>query len=108
MVRAIGVSIHGRKRAGKLAEDSPLDMLMIHYNAAHSGATRRMLPLYGSFSFLFAPDPAGKLQPVGQLAFHGALKRCLMHSFAVLFPPRRDESKIQAPLNAVQMRASSM
>jgi len=38
MVRAIGVSIHDRNRAGKLAEDSPLDMLMIRYNAAHTGA----------------------------------------------------------------------
>ena len=37
MVRAIGVSIHDRKRAGLLAEDSPLDMLMIRYNAAHPG-----------------------------------------------------------------------
>jgi aryl-alcohol dehydrogenase-like predicted oxidoreductase len=37
-VRAIGVSIHDRKRAGKLAEDSPLDLLMIRYNAAHPGA----------------------------------------------------------------------
>ena len=44
MVRAIGVSIHDRKRAGKLAEDSPLDMLMIRYNAAHTGAERDIFP----------------------------------------------------------------
>ena len=43
-VRAIGVSIHNRKRAGKLAEDSPLDMLMIRYNAAHPGAERDIFP----------------------------------------------------------------
>ncbi len=43
-VRAIGVSIHDRKRAGKLAEDSPLDMLMIRYNAAHSGAEQDIFP----------------------------------------------------------------
>jgi aryl-alcohol dehydrogenase-like predicted oxidoreductase len=45
MVRAIGVSIHDRKRAGKLAEDSPLDMLMIRYNAAHTGAEQDIFPL---------------------------------------------------------------
>jgi aryl-alcohol dehydrogenase-like predicted oxidoreductase len=44
MVRAIGVSIHDRKRAGKLAEDSPLNMLMIRYNAAHTGAEQDIFP----------------------------------------------------------------
>jgi len=44
MVRSIGVSIHNRKRAGKLAEDSPLDMLMIRYNAAHTGAEQDIFP----------------------------------------------------------------
>ncbi len=43
-VRAIGVSIHDRLRAGKLASDSPLDMLMIRYNAAHPGAERDIFP----------------------------------------------------------------
>lgn len=37
-VRALGVSIHDRKKAGELAKDSPLDALMIRYNAAHPGA----------------------------------------------------------------------
>ncbi len=36
-VRAVGVSIHNRPRAGKLAEGSILDLLMIRYNAAHTG-----------------------------------------------------------------------
>jgi len=44
VVRAIGVSIHNRKRAGQLAEDSPLDMLMIRYNAAHTGAEQDIFP----------------------------------------------------------------
>ena len=44
MVRAIGVSIHNRKRAGKLVEDSPLDMLMVRYNAAHPGAEQDIFP----------------------------------------------------------------
>ncbi len=42
--RAIGVSIHDRERAGRLAEDSPLDLLMIRYNAAHPGAERDVFP----------------------------------------------------------------
>ncbi|MFO0618792.1 MAG: aldo/keto reductase [Polyangiaceae bacterium] len=43
-VRAIGCSIHDRARAGKLAADSPLDLLMIRYNAAHPGAERDIFP----------------------------------------------------------------
>ena len=42
--RAIAVSIHDRVRAGKLAADSPLDALMIRYNAAHPGAERDIFP----------------------------------------------------------------
>jgi aryl-alcohol dehydrogenase-like predicted oxidoreductase len=43
-VKAIGVSIHDRPRAGRLAEDSPLDLLMIRYNAAHPGAEKDIFP----------------------------------------------------------------
>ncbi len=43
-VRAIGVSIHDRPRAGRLAEDSPLDLFMIRYNAAHPGAEKEIFP----------------------------------------------------------------
>jgi aryl-alcohol dehydrogenase-like predicted oxidoreductase len=43
-VRALAVSIHDRPLAGKLAEDSPLDALMIRYNAAHPGAEREIFP----------------------------------------------------------------
>ncbi|WP_248342987.1 aldo/keto reductase [Anaeromyxobacter paludicola] len=43
-VRALGCSIHDRPRAGRLAEDSPLDLLMIRYNAAHPGAEREIFP----------------------------------------------------------------
>jgi aryl-alcohol dehydrogenase-like predicted oxidoreductase len=43
-VRAVGVSIHNRLRAGKLAEGSILDLLMIRYNAAHTGAEREIFP----------------------------------------------------------------
>ena len=42
--RAIGVSIHDRPRAGRLAEDSILDLLMIRYNAAHPGAEHDIFP----------------------------------------------------------------
>jgi predicted aldo/keto reductase-like oxidoreductase len=43
-VRAIGMSIHDRPRAGKLAQSSPLDLLMIRYNAAHPGAEKDIFP----------------------------------------------------------------
>ncbi len=43
-VRALGVSIHDRRRAGRLAADSPLDLLMIRYNAAHPGAEQDIFP----------------------------------------------------------------
>ncbi len=43
-VRALGVSIHDRPRAGRLAEGSPLDLLMIRYNAAHPGAEKDVFP----------------------------------------------------------------
>ena len=43
-VRALGVSIHDRPRAGRLAEDSPLDLLMLRYNAAHPGAEVDVFP----------------------------------------------------------------
>lgn len=41
---ALGVSIHDRIRAGRLAADSILDLLMIRYNAAHPGAERDIFP----------------------------------------------------------------
>ena len=43
-VRALGTSIHDRPRAGKLAEDSILDLLMVRYNAAHPGAEQDIFP----------------------------------------------------------------
>ncbi|MDH3383193.1 MAG: aldo/keto reductase, partial [Deltaproteobacteria bacterium] len=43
-VHTLGVSIHDRPRAGKLAEDSVLDLLMIRYNAAHPGAEQDIFP----------------------------------------------------------------
>jgi aryl-alcohol dehydrogenase-like predicted oxidoreductase len=43
-VRALGVSIHDRPRAGRLALDSPLDLLMVRYNAAHPGAEADIFP----------------------------------------------------------------
>lgn len=43
-VRAIGMSIHDRLRAGAFAAASPLDLLMIRYNAAHPGAEADIFP----------------------------------------------------------------
>jgi aryl-alcohol dehydrogenase-like predicted oxidoreductase len=47
-VRAISVSIHDRARAGQLARTSPLDMLMIRYNAEHPGAEKDIFPHRGN------------------------------------------------------------
>ncbi len=46
-IRAVGASIHDRPRAGRLAEDSVLDVLMIRYNAAHPGAEAEIFPHLG-------------------------------------------------------------
>jgi aryl-alcohol dehydrogenase-like predicted oxidoreductase len=43
-VRAIGLSIHDRKRAARLAAQGPLDFFMIRYNAAHPGAEVDIFP----------------------------------------------------------------
>jgi aryl-alcohol dehydrogenase-like predicted oxidoreductase len=43
-VRAIGVSIHDRKRAARLAAEGALDFFMIRYNAAHPGAEVDVFP----------------------------------------------------------------
>ena len=43
-VRAIGVSIHNRAVAGQLAASSPLDVLMLRYNAAHPGVEQDVFP----------------------------------------------------------------
>ncbi|MBW2252018.1 MAG: aldo/keto reductase [Deltaproteobacteria bacterium] len=43
-IKAIGTSIHDRQRAGQLALDSELDLLMIRYNAKHTGAEGDIFP----------------------------------------------------------------
>ncbi len=43
-IRAIGVTTHDRPRAGRLAEDSIVDLLQIRYNAAHPGAEQDVFP----------------------------------------------------------------
>ena len=43
-VRAIAISIHDRERAGRMVKDSPIDLFMIRYNAAHPGAERDIFP----------------------------------------------------------------
>jgi aryl-alcohol dehydrogenase-like predicted oxidoreductase len=43
-VRAIGISTHDRKLAGRLAAEGNLDVLMIRYNAAHRGAEQDIFP----------------------------------------------------------------
>lgn len=51
-IRSIGISIHDRKRAGKLAMDSEIDLLMIRYNARNPGAEEDIFP------FLSERNPA--------------------------------------------------
>ena len=43
-VKAIGISIHDRARAGRLVRESPIDVFMLRYNAAHPGAERDVFP----------------------------------------------------------------
>jgi aryl-alcohol dehydrogenase-like predicted oxidoreductase len=43
-ILSIGTSIHDRKRAGRLALDSEIDLLMIRYNAKHPGAEQDIFP----------------------------------------------------------------
>ena len=43
-VRALGASIHDRPRAGRLAGESILDLLMVRFNAAHPGAEQDIFP----------------------------------------------------------------
>jgi aryl-alcohol dehydrogenase-like predicted oxidoreductase len=43
-IRAVGISTHDRKFAGKLAAENALDVLMIRYNAAHRGAEQDIFP----------------------------------------------------------------
>ena len=43
-IRAIGTSIHNRKRAGELVKESEIDVFMIRYNAKHPGAEQDIFP----------------------------------------------------------------
>ena len=43
-IRALGTSIHDRVRAGELVKESPVDLFMLRYNAAHPGAERDVFP----------------------------------------------------------------
>ena len=41
---SIGTSIHDRKRAGRLARNSKIELFMIRYNAKHTGAEQDIFP----------------------------------------------------------------
>ncbi|MCG3178372.1 MAG: hypothetical protein BIFFINMI_00699 [Phycisphaerae bacterium] len=43
-VKAVAISCHDRKFAGRLAADGELDALMVRYNAAHRGAETDVFP----------------------------------------------------------------
>ena len=67
-MRSLGVSIHDRPRAGWLAEDSPLDLLMIRYNAAHTGAEKDMKKAMANFHGAMVPLPGLALDPATHTA----------------------------------------
>ena len=46
-IKAIGTSIHDRQRAGRLAQDSEIELFMIRYNAKHTGAEQDIFPHLG-------------------------------------------------------------
>ena len=86
--RALAVSIHDRERAGRLAEDSPLDLLMIRYNAAHPGAERDIFPhlakrqphivAYTATSWRkLLKRPAGWTRPEGPMTAGDCYRFCL-------------------------------
>lgn len=43
-ILSIGTSIHDRKKAGRLALNSKIDLFMIRYNAKHTGAEKDIFP----------------------------------------------------------------
>jgi aryl-alcohol dehydrogenase-like predicted oxidoreductase len=43
-ILSIGTSIHDRQRAGRLAQNSKIDLFMIRYNAKHTGAEQDIFP----------------------------------------------------------------
>lgn len=45
LVRLIGITSHRRKLAARIAETGLIELLMIRYNAAHTGAEREIFPL---------------------------------------------------------------
>lgn len=45
VVRLIGLTSHQRKLAAQIAETGALDLLMVRYNAAHTGAERDVFPV---------------------------------------------------------------
>jgi len=46
-VRALGLTSHQRKLAAEIAQEGLVDVLMIRYNAAHTGAERDIFPVTG-------------------------------------------------------------
>lgn len=49
-VRAVGMSSHDRKFAGRMASEGALDILMVRYNAAHRGAEEDIFPYLENYN----------------------------------------------------------
>jgi aryl-alcohol dehydrogenase-like predicted oxidoreductase len=104
-VRAIGVSIHDRKRAAKLAAEGPLDFFMIRYNAAHPGAEVDIFPHLPAKKPIIAAYTAtcwGKLlaQPKGFAGPAASAGDC--YRFCLTNP--NVDLVVSAPKTAAQMR----
>lgn len=84
-IRAIGTSIHDRRRAGRLAMDSKIDLFMLRYNAKHPGAEKDIFP------FLKNRNPAVVIYTA--LAW-GQLIRPLK---SIEMPPWPGQDKIEVP-----------
>ena len=49
-IRAIGITTHDRKLAGRLAAEGALDVIMMRYNAAHRGAEKDIFPFLDKYN----------------------------------------------------------
>jgi len=112
--RAVGCSIHDRSRAGRLAAQGLLDVLMIRYNAAHPGAEQDIFPHQrGSrphfvaytatrWGFLLRPQRSwtGRVPDAGD-----CYRFCLAHpQIDVVLTAPRNRAELLANIEAVETR----
>jgi predicted aldo/keto reductase-like oxidoreductase len=104
-VRMIGVTSHQRKLAASLVERGAVDLLMIRYNAAHTGAERDIFPVtelrrfpvvaytclrWGALLRSTPEDPSGFSVPHAPMWYRWALQNPNI-SVAIMAPDDRTE-----------------